>query len=199
MSISSERFYDKHYEASYTAATPESLIRSVIAHRRANGSTICDDDTAKEICEANGYVHKDGVYSRVVAIKRGSHKLSLAGVQAACSAMMQNIKGNVVSNTEIDRRWEICKACVENTTISDCLGCGASGRAASFFSKIQGAAGRVFRLDQKAGQTFCGMCGCSHALMVPTSMEYQKPESEAQNNLRPDQCWLRKDSANYLP
>lgn len=183
----------------FSADNPDALIRAVQRFRRNSNIQITDDDTAKEISAKNGYEYKDGIYSKNLPISFKGPRLTLAGVKAACGAMIQTLKGNTVGDGEIQRRWEICQNCPVKTTVSDCMTCGGAGRAADWINKLQGAAGKRFRLDQESGKTFCGLCGCSHALMIPTKMEHQKGESEKQNQLRPDQCWLLVGGINYKP
>jgi hypothetical protein len=184
---------------SFTADTPDALIRSVQKYRRNNNVQISDDDTAKEIAATNGYEHKDGIYSKNLPISFAKPRLNLAGVKSACGAMLQTLKSNIVGDAEIYRRWQICQNCPVKTSVSDCMSCGGAGRVADWINKLRGAAGKSFRIEQEAGMTFCGLCGCSHALMIPTKMEFQKAESEKQNQLRPDQCWLRVGGINYKP
>lgn len=196
-----EKFIDISTGArvAFSADSPDALIRSVQKFRNYNGVRITDEDTAKEIGEKNGYVFKDGVYSSTLQISFKKPSLTLASVKSACGAMMETIKGNIVSDQEINRRWEICKNCPVSTKVSDCMSCGGAGRAADWVNKIKNAVGKRFRLEQESGRTFCGLCGCSHALMIPTKMKLQKQESEKQNQQRPSQCWLRWDSNNYVP
>lgn len=200
MRITKEKYTTKTPQGAivtFSADTPDALIRSVQKYRRNHGFQISDDETAKEISQENKYEYKDGIYSKTVPISFPKPRLNLAGVKAACGAMIQTLKNNIVSDTEIYRRWEICQNCPVKTTVSDCMSCGGAGRAADWINKLKGAAGKQFRVEQEAGRTFCGLCGCSHALMIPTKMEYQKEESEKQNQLRPDQCWLRVGGINY--
>jgi hypothetical protein len=201
MRITKERYVLSHsgQKVAFTASTPDALIRSVQQFVRLRAIQLSDDDVAKLICKSNGYEHKDGLYSKTIQPVFNKPSLNLASVKAACGAMLQTIKGNNVSDAEIARRWEICKNCPAKTNVSDCMSCGGSGRVASWIQSIKGAAGKMFRLEQEAGMTFCGLCGCSHALLTTTKMEFQKPESEKQNQQRPEQCWLRYDSQNYKP
>ena len=196
-----ERFIDisTGSKVAFAADTPDALIRSVQKFRNNNGVRITDEDTAKEIGKKNGYVFKDGIYSNTLQISFKKPSLNLASVKSACGALLQNIKGNIVSDAEINRRWEICKNCPANTTVSDCMSCGGAGRAATWVNTIKNAVGKRFRIEQESGKTFCGLCGCSHALMIPTKMQDQKQETEKQSQLRPSQCWLRWDSNNYVP
>lgn len=196
-----ERYMDNSTgsKVAFAADSPDSLIRAVQRFRNNNGVRITDEDTAKEISAKNGYVLKEGIYSNSLQISFKKPSLNLASVKSACSAMLESIKGNIVSDEEINRRWSICKNCPASTTVSDCMSCGGAGRAADWVNKVKGAAGKRFRLEQESGKTFCGLCGCSHALMIPTKMKFQKQETEKQNQLRPSQCWLRWDSQNYVP
>lgn len=186
-------------KVAFTAKTPEILISSVQQFARLRGYQISDDEIAQKIAKANGYEYKDGIYSKEITPYFKKPHLNLAAVKSACGAMIQTLKGNTVTDSEIARRWMICQACPAKTTVSDCMSCGGAGRAADWINKIRGAAGKAFRLDQESGKTFCGLCGCSHALLIPTQMEHQKEESEKQNKLRPLACWLRYDSPNYIP
>jgi len=147
----------------FAAETPESLILAVQRFRNNCGVKITDEETAKEICKKNDYVFKDGIYSTTLQTSFPKSHLTLASVKSACGAMLQTIKGNIVSDQEIERRWEICKNCPVKTSVSDCMSCGGAGKVADWVNNIKNAVGRRFRLEQESGQTFCGLCGCSHA------------------------------------
>ena len=186
-------------KVAFTAKTPEILISSVQEYARHRQFQISDDEIAQKIAKANGYKYVDGIYAKEILPAFKKPHLNLAAVKSACGAMIQTIKGNTVPDQEIARRWYICQACPAKTTVSDCMSCGGAGRAADWINKVRGAAGKSFRLDQESAKTFCGLCGCSHALLIPTKIEHQKEESEKQNKQRPLACWLRYDSPNYIP
>ena len=196
-----ERFTDRSgiNPVAFSAATPEILILAVQKHRRSSGSEISDYDTAAEIAAANGYSINGNVYSRVVEPKKKFAKITLGAALSACNALMNVAKGNVVSDGEISRRWLICKSCPSKTTVSDCMSCGGAGKASGIINRMRGAVGKQFRIEQEAGRTFCGECGCSHALMIPTLLEKQKQEPDEINSKRPTVCWMRRDSVNYKP
>ena len=186
-------------KVAFAADSPDALIRSVQRFRNSNGVRITDEDTAKEISKKNGYLFKDGIYSKTLQISFAKPSLNLASIKTACGAMLESIKGNTVSDQEIYRRTEICSNCPMKTTVTDCMSCGGMGRVAAWTNRIMQLAGKRLNMSNEAGKTFCGLCGCSHALMIPTKMELQKQETEKQNQLRPSQCWLRWDSENYVP
>jgi hypothetical protein len=196
-----ERFTDKSGKnpVGFSAATPEILIVAVQKHRRATGVEISDYDTALEIAKANKYLIDGNRYSKIVEPKKTYAKISLGAAISACSALVNVAKGNIVSDAEINRRWLICKSCPSTTTVSDCMSCGGAGKASALINRIRGTVGKSFRIEQEAGRTFCGECGCSHALMIPTLLEKQKQESDVVNEKRPSQCWMRRDSKNYKP
>jgi hypothetical protein len=201
MRITKERyvFAFNGQRVAFSAGSADDLIRAVQEFARLRDVQMSDDEIAKLICKSNGYEYKDGLYSKTIQPKFNKPNLNLAAVKSACGAMLQTLKGNNVPEAEIARRWEICKNCPAKTNVSDCMSCGGAGRVSSWLQSIRGAAGKMFRLEQETGMTFCGLCGCSHALLITTKMEFQKPESEKQNQQRPEQCWLRYDSQNYKP
>ena len=187
------------WPVAFRAKTPDDLIAAVQDYRRNAGIQISDHDTAKEICERNKYELDGDRYSKTVQEKKRHQRVTLASAVSACRAILNVIKGNTVNDKEISRRWLICKSCPSITDISDCLSCGGAGKASNLVNMVRGAAGKGFRMDQAAGKTFCGECGCSHALMIPTVLSLQKNEVDAVNMKRPDCCWMRRDSNNYIP
>ena len=183
----------------FVAPSPDSLIRAVQKYRQSLNLEISPDETAKEICQANGYEYIDNVYSKTIETTVKKKPVNFAAIKSACNAIFENIRNNVESPAEISRRWRICKACPQLTKVSDCVSCSGTGRFTNWLNSIKAASKTNFHIDQGSALTYCGMCGCSHALMIPARLDSQKEESDEANKTRPELCWLRKDSKNYKP
>ena len=194
-----EKYTDKSGKnpVAFTAATPDLLISAIQGFRRNRGIQISDYDTANEIANANKYTIDGDTYSKIIEEKKEFNKITLGAAMSACGAILNVIKGNIVSDSEINRRWLICKSCPSKTQVSDCMTCGGAGKASMLINRVRGAAGKQFRIDQDAGRTYCRECKCSHALMIPTLLDKQKKESDEVNSKRPSICWMRRDSVNY--
>lgn len=186
--------------AAFTNARLDKLIVSIINHRARNGSEISEADTAREVTEANNSSLDIAGYSSSPQTKlTNKPRLTLAGAKKACNAIINVAMGNVVSDIEIQRRWHICRNCPQMTSVSDCMSCGGAGKVSSLISSARTLFKKNIRLTHDAAGRYCGQCGCSMALLLPTTMQNQKEESDSENDLRPADCWLNRNSDNYQP
>jgi hypothetical protein len=85
-------------------------------------------------------------------------------------ALVKVSLGQHVSQTEFDRRAEICSSCPKLSLTSDCIGCGAAGRIANNVRKLSSEFGKTYNIpSNKYGpitRQYCGVCECSLALML---------------------------------
>ena len=173
------------------------LIKSVIKHRIKVGSAISEADTATEVTQHNNARTSEHYSDSPKLINKPKRTMNLAGAKAACGAIIASAAGNVSNNQEIARRWNICRTCPYLTAVSDCMTCGGAGRVSSLINAVKAKFRKNFLIPNEAGKRYCGACGCTMALLLPTLMTGQKVESEGFNQNRPDECWLKKTSPNY--
>jgi hypothetical protein len=125
-------------------------------------------------------------------------RIGLAEAVSGAKALLRYASGSTASTLEIERRAGICKDCPLIDRIGGCAPCGAAGKIANFVNSLRTS----LRLDQpipsSIKSSYCGVCDCSLALMVPSKMSAFS-ESESQNLQRPDICWIKKTSTNYIP
>lgn len=138
--------------------------------------------------------------SLLQAIKNANTKgkrLAISDVVNGAKAAIQYFTGTAASNEEILRRSSICDGCSLISSVSDCMGCGGSGRLAKITNDIRAAKGKEVLLPASIKDKYCSVCQCSLALMVVTQYEHLSPESDEKQSQRPDHCWLKKTSINF--
>jgi hypothetical protein len=183
----------------FSNANLDKLIRSVIKHRAKNGSTISEADTASEVANYNQSIVDIESYSSSEKKLTYKPKITLNGATKACKALLNVAAGDVVPDLEIQRRWQICRNCPHLTAVSDCMSCGGAGKVSNLITSVRSIFKKNIRMPHEAAKRYCGHCGCSMALLLPTTMPNQKVEPESINETRPDQCWLKTSSDNYQP
>jgi len=174
----------------------EPLIASVIKHRAHNNIEYIEHEVAQEVAAANN-TKFSGIYSVDPKKLINKPKLTIAAAKSACGALLNVARGEVEMNRVISKRWDICAKCPNLTSVSDCMTCGGAGRVGDMLNSIRAKFGKFFTLPSSASERYCGFCGCSMALLLPTLMKSQKEESDEKNAKRPDECWLKKTSVNY--
>ena len=96
--------------------------------------------------------------------------MNFAGAKAAWKAYREATGNDVVSETEILRRYKICEQCPMRR------------KSANFTSTISKALGKLanrFRVPEKIGKQHCGACRCSFMLMLPSKTYHQDTPDEA--------------------
>lgn len=162
------------------------LVQIVYDFFRANN--IIPAPTKEEISKA---------IDRQTSIKT-SDKVTFSQAVSGAKALIKSTIGGEDS-TEIQRRSEICKDCPLRDGISVCGSCGTAGKIARFVNTFKAKLGIRTTIDKKISLSYCGFCKCSLALIVVTKLKDFHEETPARNSSRPDVCWLKKTSHNYLP
>lgn len=125
--------------------------------------------------------------------------MNFAEVVTGAKAILDVTKGEVVEQSEITRRASICTSCPLSSTTTDCIACGFGSRLSKFISDLKT---KVFESNYKVpngmDRNYCKVCGCSLAMMIPSKMSAFK-ESDQKQAERPDHCWVKKTSINYIP
>jgi hypothetical protein len=123
--------------------------------------------------------------------------ITLAEAATGAMAVIKYGAGSSVSDNELLRRSAICEACPMADRIGGCQSCGAAGAIAKFANNIRSKLRMQSAIPNSVKSSYCGICGCSLALMVVTKIDNFKEESPTENQKRPDNCWLKTTSPNF--
>lgn len=124
-------------------------------------------------------------------------------VVAGKALINMNIFQKVISQSEATRRANICRKCPMLVDVSDCGSCtGARRRLARLAASLTGFFQKKLKLGTFKGKdaikAYCGVCGCSMQMLLPVRTSDYKPAAFLKPDSRPIECWLRKDSDNYV-
>lgn len=117
-------------------------------------------------------------------------------LNGAKAVFLKNIiQNDIESQKEIDRRAAICESCPKLSAMAGCSkGCGLSKIALDAYNKAVEIfhKGSRYNIPTRLKKTYCGVCGCSSAAILPAKLEHFLPDSEEKAAARPAQCWLKK-------
>lgn len=122
---------------------------------------------------------------------------TLSEMVTGAKAVVRYTIGNAASPAEVNRRAKICDQCPLKDSISDCMSCGGAGKVANFINKLRRYKKSEGSIPDHLRKKFCGMCGCSIAMLIVTKYEDFYQEDAQKNASRPDYCWLKKSSINF--
>lgn len=123
--------------------------------------------------------------------------LSLQEVVNGAFAVLNVSVGNTVNQEEIDRRASICIGCNNLTAVSGCSSCGFGKRVVEFVKKFKKSIKSGFNIPNNLENKFCKTCSCSMVVMLPSKMSMFN-EKTKMNISRPDKCWIKKTSNNFI-
>jgi len=176
--------------------TEYNKVYNEVKGRIAIGQKVSPKITAESVIEAE---------SKKSNKKR---KISFHDAMRAAAAIADISKGNIVDQTEIERRASICAGCPLISDVSDCIGCGAGARITKAVLGLQKESGAAFNVPmiQRNGKSgaeslskmFCHHCGCSCLTLCVCKMEHIRTEGEEKNQSRPDHCWMKRGGVNYI-
>ena len=171
----------------------ETISKNILEARTVAGDTT----TLEEVKESMPPLQElpSAVFNKNRSPKKRA--VTIKDAARAANALVKIGNGETVDKTEYLRRLEICRKCTSKSKVSDCLGCGGSGKAARIMNGIRAKAGLTYRLDTAVSVQFCKMCGCSLSVIMLTKFENYKKESLAEIQARPNNCWLKKDYPNF--
>lgn len=157
------------------------VFRKSRKHLREINVNLSDDELRKAIFDQNRPVQKK------------AEKVTIASSINGAKALLKYAMGKAVSNQEILRRSNVCATCPKVSNVSDCMGCGGSGKITSLINTIRRQKGKEVAIPDKVKRKFCGVCQCSIPLLVVTRFEdFSKDE-----HIRPDHCWMNPSSHNF--
>lgn len=179
---------------------------------RTNGDTFVSDDVQKLVASVQAYRARNGLpgsgYNdtyrdvtdsiaasyrkrRVREEKERPQPVTFEGALAAAKAAVKVATGDVVDDTELKRRADICHSCPMKSESSGCFGCNASARLASIANLMKRTFGKELRLPRNLKRFNCGVCGCSLSLLLPTKVENLHADTPEQASKRPANCWMK--------
>lgn len=146
------------------------------------------------------------VYAEVIAavqkknIKVGKTRKSVSFKEAmqAGKAALKIIKGVMVGNKEMERRYNICKSCPAISETSECFRCNRAKFLAEITHTLKGVFGEDVKLPGESKKFSCGVCGCSLSMLLPTKTADLHQDTPEQAERRPDFCWMSKGGPNYV-
>jgi hypothetical protein len=129
--------------------------------------------------------------------------IGFSGLVAGAEALVNVVAGNTVTQSEINRRSAICFGCKIDgqkgvISANDCMPCGGAAKIARWTGKLKKSLGGGYVIPNNLESKGCAVCKCSLAVMIPSKMsafEYEKDKQEE----RPEHCWVKKTSNNYIP
>lgn len=163
----------------FSDADKDRLLNTVVTFLQKNNISYSAESVSKSI-------------DRQSKIATAKKKVSFADAVNGAKALLRYSTGHSVSNAEIARRSRICLNCPLRDTVSYCGSCGGAGKIARFVGNLRKLMRIGTDLDSDIKVSYCGVCQCSLALMVPSQLQSFKPDSG-----RPDDCWLNPKSTNY--
>ena len=131
-----------------------------------------------------------------------TRKITFRDAVNAARALVQFTAGSVVEQDEMTRRAKICSNCDLVNKNVGCATCHAGAVLSQVVNIVRTAAKRGVHYPTVAGaeakDSNCGYCGCSSLMILPAKISVFN-ESEEKNAGRPDICWVKRDSPNYIP
>lgn len=178
-------FNAKRYEADTKEDLVKILVEKGYSHKKAEG--LVNLRATK--------IHKDfNPNESAKGVKTGvSFKDAIHGA----GALVKLLQGKSATQEEINRRSGICNGCPLIATVSDCMGCGAGAKISKYVNDLKAKTfGGNYNIPNGLSKRYCGVCKCSLAVMLPSTIEAFE-ESEEKQSERPDFCWVKKSSINY--
>jgi len=111
-------------------------------------------------------------------------------------AVVKVVSGEVADQSEINRRAIICTNCPNKTEIPGCRGCGFTDTLNRTVNGLKKMFGKGFNIPNGLQGNGCDVCGCALSVMLPSKMEQF---NEKLGVVRPTNCWINKQSPNYIP
>ena len=124
-------------------------------------------------------------------------KVGIADAVVGAKALLRFTSGEAVSGSEMERRASICSQCPHISLISGCRSCGAAGAIAKLLNAVRAAHKLQYPIPVSVKEKYCSVCDCSLALMVPSKIS-AFAENDEKNGKRPDNCWIKRTSQNYI-
>ena len=182
-----KKVYYKGYN--YKAEDNSSLIKR-----------IARDNKKISVSEITSYVEENA--KEYTLQEKEKNELTFKKMVAGASAIINVTKGSIVTQAEINRRASICQNCKSNggpgvVSTGECRPCGFAARLATWINSVKKNFGKSFTIPNNFEDKGCGSCLCALAVMLPSKMSAFDYEKDSVN-ARPDHCWVKKTSNNFI-
>lgn len=117
-------------------------------------------------------------------------KVGLKEIKDGAVSAMRQISGDTVSQVEINRRSQICVGCPRLQDTGLCIPCGQGAALMKFVNGVKKLWGGGFDLSKDVKNSFCDVCDCSLAMMLPAPLDHFK-EATKTDPTRPKNCWIK--------
>lgn len=124
-------------------------------------------------------------------------KLSFKDGVTGAYALFKVATGSVVDQNELNRRANICIKCPMLVGSTNCRACGFAKGLANYIKKLKKEFGKGFVIPHGLEDKHCNVCQCALSVMLPSKLDVFKHDKDKQSE-RPNNCWLKKDSPNYI-
>ncbi len=185
----------KKYTIFYKGEQFSSDFRSSLVSALVKQKGLSENDATSYV---NSFIRntesKPSEYSAPKSRRKGK---SLQEVVNGALALVKVTSGDTVDQGEINRRATICTNCKEQSRASGCSSCGFAGKVARFVNKFKKSISHGFTVPNGLDASYCNICDCSLVVMLPSKMSSFR-ETDEMNKSRPDNCWIKKTSSNYV-
>lgn len=160
---------------------------------------VISKDTGDDIATVKAYVSKlsfvpvskttnDKKIDKLTNKKKS--KVTLSDAIRGAEAILKMIKGETVSQTEINERARICSNCPKHSKVSGCMSCGFGAILGKFINKLKNFWGGGVQIPKEIKNLYCSCCDCSISIMAPARLE-RFSEKAKNDPCRPKECWLK--------
>lgn len=138
-----------------------------------------------------------------IATEANKGKPSLQDVIDGAKAFIKVNSGDHVDQSEMNRRAGICSygfngACPRLEDTSVCSACSSGGALTRWIGQVKNFFGfKTESIPNNLGNKYCGACGCSLAMMIPSRTSNFNYSADKQIK-RPKGCWAKKGDKNFL-
>lgn len=182
-----KRLYVSYRDDKIYGDTPEAIARKISSYSQLGYLEALD--------YVNKVIRKTDDSPTTYKAPQKKKKLEFKDYLHGAEALISVSAGNSVNQLEINRRASICQTCPRLEEVPGCMSCGFAGTLSNTINKIKRFFKASFEIPNNMGKHGCGVCGCSLAVMLPAKTSAFKKDDQAQ---RPDHCWVRKTSDNYI-
>ncbi len=181
----------------FISSNIEELALRVYKHRSRNSGYTLDQARADVVHQLKFSGQKDVTPAHLIKPKNEKlavpkrNKISLHDAFKAANAFLKLVKDDIVSQAEIDRRTRICLSCPKLEMASNCMACGGSRIATNLLNAAKRALGSDIQFDRAIKTRYCGVCGCSLSLLIPTKLQHFKKDTPDKAASRPNICWAK--------
>lgn len=133
----------------------------------------------------------ESVINAVKESYKGKTNLTVDQMTHGATAVLKQAMGDVVQQSEVRRRADICFNCPKRTSASFCKACGQASKITRLVNKVKGLFGKGVKIPSGLDQDYCTVCGCSLAMLLAAPLK-QIDEATKKDESRPFFCWMKE-------